>query len=222
MTSQIKMLKNDIVIVLHIYHVELWEYFNEKLKKINCGFDLYVTLCQDNQDISNKILSEFPSANIKQYPNKGQDIEPFLKTINEIRGKDYKYLIKLHSKKCEYNLKLGSHWRGLLVNSLIGSKEILYRNISIIKESDYKMCGSKHWIRSQYSPLTKNIPMNFIGGTMFITDFKIFVENLTEDMANKWCDKMPFGYVRDVSYTHKVERMLGHLIVKSGYKIKGV
>lgn len=201
-----------IAIVLHIYHTNLWRYFEEKLKSLDTQFDLYITLCDEVEDISKDILKSFPSANITKYPNKGQDIGPFLKTFKKIRNKDYDYLIKLHTKKCEYNLSLGNNWRDELVNPLISSDRIIRENISTLKQAEYKMCGSKKWFK-------KN---KFIGGTMFMVDFKILSNCLTDELVDEWYAKMPRGYVQKGSFTHRVERLLGKIILDKGYKIKGV
>jgi len=213
--------KNMIGIILHIYHTDLWRYFEKKLKSLDAQFDLHITLCDEVEDISKDILKSFPSANITKYPNKGQDIGPFLLTFKKLRNRDYDYLIKLHTKKSENFLdcggvvrpEKGAPWRDELVNSLISSDETIIKNISILKETEYKMCGSKKWLLKNNS---------FIGGTMFMVDFKILSSCLTDELIDKWYAKMPDGYVQDGSFAHRVERLLGKIIVNAGYKIKGV
>lgn len=202
-----------IAIILHIYHTDLWRYFEEKLKSLDTQFDLYITLCDEVEDISKDILKSFPSANITKYPNKGQDIGPFLKVIKDIRHKDYDYLIKLHTKKCEYNLSLGNNWRDELVNPLISSDRKIKENISTLKQAEYKMCGSKKWLLEQNS---------FIGGTMFMVDFQAYKQILIDKLIDEWYEKMPNGYVQDHSFTHDIERLLGKIILGAGFKIKGV
>jgi|TARA_B100001093_G_scaffold508502_1_gene570843 lipopolysaccharide biosynthesis protein len=201
-----------IAIVLHIYYTEMWEHYKNKLQSLDTKFDLYITLCDEVEDISKDILKSFPTANIKKYKNKGQDIGPFLLTLKDIRHKDYDYLIKLHTKKCEYNLSLGSSWGDELTNSLISSDYKIKENISILKQAEYKMCGSKKWFKDNA----------FIGGTMFMVDFKILLNCLPDELIDAWYAKMPYGYVQDGSFTHGVERLLGKIIVDAGYKIKGV
>ena len=207
-----------IAIILHIYHTDLWRYFEEKLKSHDTQFDLYITLCDEVEDISKDILKSFPSANITKYPNKGQDIGPFLRVIKDIRHKDYNYLIKLHTKKsenfeCKYQPEKGAMWRDELVNPLISSDETIIKNISMLEQTKYKMCGSEKWLLENNS---------FIGGTMFMVDFKILSSCLTDELIDKWYVKMPRGYVQDGSFTHQVERLLGKIILDKGYKIKGV
>ena len=94
-----------IAIILHIYYVELWQIFAEKLKILNTKFDLYITLTKGNLDITDDILKSFPDAKIYTYINKGMDIGPFLLTLKKIRNKNYNYIIKLHTKNNGNNLE---------------------------------------------------------------------------------------------------------------------
>lgn len=215
-----------IAIILHIYHTDLWRYFEEKLKSLDTQFDLYITLCDEVEDISKDILKSFPSANITKYPNKGQDIGPFLLALKNIRNKNYDYLIKLHTKKSTYNPQLGNRWRDSLVNNLINSDSIIKRNISFLQNSDFKMCGSKDWLMDSVTETSTKKYFNdyyqFIGGTMFMVDFQAYKQILIDKLIDEWYEKMPNGYVQDHSFTHDVERLLGKIILDAGFKIKGV
>ena len=207
-------------IVLHVYYIDLWRYFEEKLKSLNTPFDLYITLCDEVEDISDEILNSFPNANIKKYKNKGQDIGPFLLTLKNIRNKNYNYLIKLHTKKCRHNPALGEEWRDALVNSLIASDETILENIHTLSKSDYKMCGCKRWHLKR--PWEDGKLYEFIAGTMFFSDFKIITKLLSDQIIDEWYALMPKGYRGDHTFTHTVERNLGQIIIDAGFKIKGV
>lgn len=215
-----------IAIVLHIYYTDLWRYFEEKLKSLNTPFDLYITLCDEVEDISDEILNSFPNANIKKYKNKGQDIGPFLQVFKEIRNKDYAYLIKLHTKKSAYDLQLGKSWRESLVNNLINSDSIIKRNIAFLQDSDFKMCGSKDWLLDSGTETSTKKYFNgyyqFVGGTMFMVDFQAYKQILVDKLIDEWYEKMPNGYIQDHSFTHDVERLLGKIVIDAGFKIKGV
>lgn len=209
-----------IAIILHIYYTDLWRYFEEKLKSLETQFDLYITLCDEVEDISNKILKSFPSANIKKYANKGQDIGPFLLTLKNIRNKNYNYLIKLHTKKSNYKPELGEKWRNELVDSLISSDETVLKNIHTLSTSDYKMCGCKKWHLKRNWIDDKLY--EFIGGTMFMSDFKIITKLLSDQIIDEWYSLVSIGYHRDKTFTHTLERKLGQIVIDAGFKIKGV
>tara|TARA_B100000214_G_C23965696_1_gene627593 strand:- start:1552 stop:2295 length:744 start_codon:yes stop_codon:yes gene_type:complete len=235
-----------IAIILHVYWIDTWGFFRKKLENLKTPFDLYITLCDEVPDISNKILDSFPNAIIYKYPNKGTDIGPFLLTFKKLRDRDYDYLIKLHAKKSEnfagdgYNgppwkqREEGLLWRKHLVNALIASDKKLQKNISIFEnQPKYKMCGCEKWIISDNNDVDtihgdlKDLKdeygsYQFVGGTMFMVDFKVFKELLTDEIIDEWYQQMPSGYKPDNTFTHTAERLLGKLIIDKGYKIKGV
>lgn len=221
----IKYANTKIAIVLHVYYTNHWWYFEEKLKKLKTKFDLYITLCDENKDISNEILKSFPNAKIDKYPNKGMDIGPFLKTLKKIRKKNYGYLIKLHTKTI--NLKKHETQteeqlfkrRNLLVDSLISSDDTIKKNISTLIRSDYKMCGyqvlkQKRWNENKLQSL------EFVSCAMFMVDFKVIMKILTNEIIDEWYDKMPNEYVAGGSFAHLVERLLGQIILDAGFRIK--
>jgi lipopolysaccharide biosynthesis protein len=232
-----------IAIVLHVYYTELWGYYERKLQSLETKFDLYITLCEDVEDITDDILRSFPHASVKKYPNKGQDIGPFLLTIKDIRHKDYDYLIKLHTKgfgrvatasnKAERETlrRLTKEWRKVLVQALIGSDDKIKENISILTASDFKMCGAKEWnfggpyktqARKWACPGFAPQYYRFIGGTMFMVDFKFFTECWTDLVIDITYSQLPTEYLPDNSLTHYLERKLGQSVVDAGFEIKGV
>ena len=88
-----------IAIILHIYYVELWQIFAEKLKKLNTKFDLYITLTKGNQDITDDILKSFPDAKIYTYINKGMDIGPFFANTKKNKKQKLQLYNKITHKK---------------------------------------------------------------------------------------------------------------------------
>lgn len=212
--------EHKIAIVLHVYYVDLWDYFKEKLERLNVDFDLYVTLCEENTDITNIILESFPEAEILKYPNIGQDIGPFIQVFKSIRNKDYDFLIKMHTKKSTYNTDLGNAWRGELVDCLIETDTNINNLANLLQFSNFKMCGAKKWHKVEKWKDGKYY--EFIGGTMFMVDFNAFKEILTDEMIDDWYNRMPAGYKQNHSFAHEVERLLGQIVVDAGFKIKGV
>lgn len=209
----------------------MWDsYFKPKLEKLKTEFDLYITISEETQDISEKILVSFPSAKIKKFSNKGQDIGPFLKILDEIRNSDYDFLIKLHTKSGHHRPNLHPRkkmrmvrWRDQLVNSVIGSDEIIKKNIGFLSHGNYKMCGSLKWLITQNWKIDgKYKRVKFIAGTMFMVDFKFISKILKTDLTEEWYSKLHTGYELDNTFTHSAERLLGQTIIDSGYNIKGV
>lgn len=222
-----------IVVVLHLFYNDMWEEFKNRLISLNTDFDLIVTMCEDNEDISDEIKETFPNVTIFKYPNKGLDIGPFLKVLKYLKENtlEYDYLIKLHTKKSHYNKFLGIAWRKELLDAIIGSKETLDKNLAMMEESEVKMCGSKKWVIStkvdRYTnffklPDIKEEVAEFVGGTMFIVDYNVMVDSFTIDELDKIYEQMPNGYKRDHSSAHTMERILGFVVKNKGYKVIGV
>ncbi len=82
------------------------------------------------------------------------------------------------------------------------------------------MCGCKKWHLKRAWKDGKLY--QFIGGTMFMSDFKIITKLLSDQIIDEWYSLVPSGYHRDHTFTHTLERKLGQIIIDAGFKIKGV
>lgn len=221
------------VIIFHLFYLELWEEFKTKLLNLNDNFDLIVTIPDNKLFFQEIIKKSFPNATIFSFPNKGLDIGPFLKILKHLKENKlkYDYLVKIHTKKSTYNTNLGTIWRNDLVNSIIGNKEKFENNLNILKDNEFKMCGSKNWLLTasieQFNKtfeLTnlKNGLAKFIGGTMFIVDYNVLLNSFTIEQLDTLYEKMPTTYKRDHTPAHDMERIFGFVVQNKGYKIIGV
>ena len=222
-----------IAIILHIYYVELWQIFAEKLKKLNTKFDLYITLTKGNQDITDDILKSFPDAKIYTYINKGMDIGPFLLTLKKIRNKNYNYIIKLHTKNNGNNLEKNKILEEISrkpivqqngynkstedsLNYLIGSDEQIQKNIHFLDKNNYKMLGLKTYVQNKYNKWYAFIPYSF-----FMVDFKVLMQIYTDKLIDKRYEPMPTEYYTEGTPTHLQERQFGQDLIDNNYSIYG-
>ena len=223
------------LIVLHLYYIDLWNEYKSYFEKLNVEFDLIVTICENTNNISQTIKNSYPDAKIIEVPNKGLDVGPFLLVMMYLKENnlDYSHIVKLHTKKSHYNSSgLGNTWRKALVECLIGSSEIFQTNLNLIStDPNVKMCGSQRWLlrapRSSHAKVMESLGIKinqsgFIGGTMFIADYKLMINSFTIEQLIDFYDKMPSGYVRDYSIAHDMERVFGFIVEDKGYKIRGV
>ena len=91
--------KPRLLVHLHLYYHNQLEYMLQKLANINnCDWDLFVTVCEKNQNSIDKIKSLKPDAKIIKVDNKGYDIWPFLQVLNFVDLKNYDYILKIHTK----------------------------------------------------------------------------------------------------------------------------
>ena len=102
----------NIAIVIHLYNTELASEMADILQD-NVG-DYYISTKPDYKDY---IEQYFPHAIITEVENIGTDFYPFTSVFNnEILN--YDLVLKIHSKKSEYNKKFKG-WRNYLFDNLI-------------------------------------------------------------------------------------------------------
>jgi lipopolysaccharide biosynthesis protein len=224
-----------VCVILHLYYVDLWEYFLPYLKIIDTDIDLYVTITDGHlghfTDIKDSIILHFPQAYIYSLPNRGLDVAPFLFAMNEIflNKKTYDVMIKLHSKKSlAHGFELGERWRKQLTDSLLGSLSI-FQNAYYHCISYQTIVGSSHWIINQnvigYEQQFFKVPITFsdyefVGGTMFMANFNLIMDwFIIENLFDRFYKKFIDGYVGDGSIAHNFERALGCLVKLNGNKI---
>jgi lipopolysaccharide biosynthesis protein len=225
-------------IILHLYYIDLWNEFKEKLLQLPSNeYELYITLCETNPDITDLIKSTFPASYVIKTKNKGYDIGPFIKTFQYIidNNKKYDTIIKIHGKKSVHHPVLGITWRTNLVNALIGNKEQFINNNSIILSTDNKMltCSNYIYTADDYNILkdhfdniisTFNLSKEYINkhqwcaGTMFVSDFNVLYNFLSALDLNKLYNMLPDG-ASGHGLPHALERILGYIVNISGYKI---
>ncbi len=107
---------SKIGVVLHLYYTELWAEFAAFLNQIHYPFDLWITHCGMDGATRAQILQLFPQAQIIEVENRGRDIWPFIRLLNEGVFDGYGAICKIHSKKSahkpgEQESLLGSRWR---------------------------------------------------------------------------------------------------------------
>jgi lipopolysaccharide biosynthesis protein len=100
----------------------VWPAIKEKLANINIPFDLFVSVQNRDKDIVLDRVSKYHKiTNTIAVPNRGRDILPFMLMANKIsEEKQYKYLLKLHTKKSLHRID-GSEWLDSLLSQLIPS-----------------------------------------------------------------------------------------------------
>jgi lipopolysaccharide biosynthesis protein len=143
-----------IAIILHMYYHDLWDEISTYLSNIDCDFDLYVSLCdnQDHLDIQNKIAEKYPHTIFAVLPNRGADIGPFFVMMNFIISQniEYDYILKIHTKKSlrkeKKNKGYGKIWRTRCLFPLIGNKQNVTNCLKILNNKDVGIIGAKSQI----------------------------------------------------------------------------
>ena len=227
-------------ITLHVYYFDHLEVLLNLIDNLN-NVALYIT-CPYKLD--KKIRNKLNSLNIKAvvYPcdNLGMDVLPFLKVYSKYIYGNYSYVCKLHTKNKKSTLR--SLQGDLLINSLIGTKEVVNQiincfnnnNVGMIytdlmtRSADYLMYANRNKIEDLYNLLdikSNYDDWSFIAGTMFwakVESLEILYLKRTEilEFFYQQTEKTKTGI--DGTNAHAFERLFGLLPLVKGYIKKGL
>ena len=121
--------------VLHLHYADLWPEFEARLKSLPGGIDLYVSLTANARSATQSIAAAFPDACIAHVANRGRDIAPRLRMLQEVRRHAYDQVLMVHGKKSPHLREVsnfgaelaflqhrdGDRWRRDLLDALFGS-----------------------------------------------------------------------------------------------------
>lgn len=111
----------DTAVALHLFYPDLATDFAEALRRIG-AHDLFISVCSDiAPDDLIAVQRHFPHANVFVLENRGRDVYPFWVVLSKLKGRGYKYILKLHSKKSP-NTPGGDQWRRNLIQALTGDE----------------------------------------------------------------------------------------------------
>jgi len=194
--------KNNITIIIHLFHEDLLDEFLEYINVVGQVFrnvNVIFTL-SENSTLDNKLKAINPNFVILKFENKGVDIYPFLECIKYMR-QHFKtdYVLKLHTKMSQNPTEDNLEWRKELITPLINYNNlcILQHYFKIINDIGFvgaqSCCFPKNYdldfpqniqgleeLCSMFPHLEKNWT-DFIGGTMFWISNNA-LEQLTDDL----------------------------------------
>ena len=229
-----------VLVHLHLYYHNQLDFMLKKLSNIcNCNWDLYVTICNFDDKIVEKIKKFKPDAKIIQLKNKGYDIWPFIQVLNNVELNNYDYILKIHTKNFRKDsefFETGYIWRDYLINGILKNKRTFKKNLNILNSNPkIGLIGSKPVLvpmGNKYSEDTYlfeeicrkyNLPVSkgeFISGTMFLTRANCFemIKNMNLN-ENDFCQKQETSGKETLA--HVVERLLTRVVAIQGYEIYG-
>ncbi len=229
-----------LLVHVHLYYFEQLPYILNSLKNIvDCEWDLFVSVCDFNPNISKSILNFKPDAQIIKVENKGYDILPFLKIIRSVNLEDYDCVLKIHTKnKKNIFINLNGYkftdnfWGEHLIDSYLKSKKIFKRNLQLIRTPDIGMVADSRFIlRFLHTPddnLFLDVLKNrfniksdykyYLAGTMFFIKSDILKNLLTYQIDD---DEFPSEQKTndEATMAHVLERFFTVLTDYLGYKI---
>lgn len=227
-----------ITVLFHCYYQELLEEYLLYLARLNYPFQFLINLTEGVTDnVSEKVKSKYPHAQIFTSTNKGRDIGGYLSLIPHV-NKDAEYLLFLHTKKSPQLRGFGTQWRRALL------KGVLERPAEVLNalESDDSLgaIASTKVIKNRgaqffYSLSEKQIrdycarfdlPIGqFVGGTIFFARAKPYLEFFEKYDPKSLREELEEGNVSEIpngSKVHAFERILGFILAGKNLKIEGL
>lgn len=154
-----KKLSDSFAVVIHLYYVENWPLFLQRLNNIShIPFDLIITIPESNWNFATTIHITHPDAHIIEVPNRGRDVLPFITVAATLLDYRYKYVLKFHSKKSTH-WDGGQDWLEGMMKSLLPKNPLYVGHIfDKLEDANTGIIGPK----DVYYPLTINFPANGI------------------------------------------------------------
>lgn len=224
-----------LAVIVHLYYPDAWSHISKRLSYIKEPFDLFVSVQEVNKNIDlGKINVAHNSTTIITLPNRGRDVLPFLIVARMVANhKNYKYILKLHTKKSLHR-EDGSKWFKELLTQIIpkNNDEIIKKlsdsNTGVIGPEEHVvslkryMGGNRHHMVYVLEKITSRdiideILINqdkypFFGGTMFWCRIDYIIPLLNIDLGP--ADFKPEKKQLDMTMAHAIERLLGNSLHK--------
>jgi lipopolysaccharide biosynthesis protein len=225
--------RNDTLIILHIFYLDLWEEINTYLENLEQKFDLIISVPNSFEFPLDLIKSKYPEVKVFRCINRGRDINPFIKILSEIKHYNYKYICKIHTKRSSHRTD-GNLWRKEILEELLGSKNNIKQIKLKLDRPEIGIIGPKDNLISTESYIGGNQqlvcelaeklniiywdePFNFVAGSMFWFKPEAILSIIKLSLND---DDFPTesGQI-DGTLAHALERIIGLIAQKQGYKI---
>jgi FMN phosphatase YigB (HAD superfamily) len=228
-----------IAICLHVFYPDFVEKFSKCLKDFPCSVDVFVAASSDKikhqAELSFNKISNVNAVKAVTAPNRGRNFGPLLVEF----GSDlleYDLMCHLHSKKSLYSGREQTQWFDYLNQYLLkdrhGVKSILrlfseHDDLGIYYPTSFWMMPSwvNHWtcnkgfaagfVEEWGIDISKNF-INYPVGGMFWARPKALEPLLSKSYSYEDFPEEPLP--NDGSWLHALERSIGLLTEKSGYK----
>ena len=225
-----------IAVLIYVFHTEVWDELYELLLPLKEYLKIDIALCKDNDNLKIETdLKNFNLIKIRYVENRGVDIGPFLLQLQDLDEDEYPYFIKLHSKKSIINK---FEWKNILFNCLIGSKDILFKNIETLdKDRKIGAITDKTTImekvghnQDHISVLSRLLNLKtkekaFMAGSMFMSRTKVFKKYFTDKFISDIYPLLETGKVTDAhngTCCHALERIFGKIISNEKLSISSI
>ena len=221
-----------------MHYQDLWPEIKNKIKSmLNDQVHLYITVNHaTNASCSQGAFMSSIAKKVFLLENKGADIGPFVYVWNQIKDLGYKYVLKIHGKKCIYlkNKDIGKNQRIKMMNPLVRYKAKFDQNIFFMEQNQsiYMAGAKKYYYNESIEPLkSKNRSecqdkiteiLNYVNSCQHSCFFAGSMFLVRTDYLNKFfgnCD-LEYLYHQFENY-HEKNGLLAHAFERViGYGVK--
>ncbi|MDD2558035.1 MAG: rhamnan synthesis F family protein [Desulfuromonadaceae bacterium] len=230
-------ISGPIAVICHLFHADLAGEIRNYLSHIPYPFDLYIsTDTTFKRQVIAAAFSDFTAGllEIRVLPNRGRDIAPKLIGFADVYPR-YTYILHLHSKHSSHAGVL-EHWRGYLLETLLGSPAIVRSvfaafehqpDLGIIAAQHFEPV--RHWINwggnlpcaQQLAErlgfnLSPNQVLDFPSGSMFWAR-SAALQPLLDASLDIDDFAIEAGQI-DATLAHAIERLYFYICESAGYQ----
>lgn len=150
--------RKKIVVIIHLFHSEMWPIICERLKMIKEPYDIFMSVREQDKNKKFTAPIESVSVNIVLLPNRGRDVLPFLFMLRRVRALGYTYILKLHTKKSSWRDD-GAVWFDELLQGLLPSSEAVQNICQALSDQAASLIGPSEHIVSLKRHMGSNRPI---------------------------------------------------------------
>lgn len=229
---------SDVIAVIHVFYEDLVDdivYHITNSRKV-CNLDVAISLPDTfSAHAAEKLIDALKPVQVNICENRGRDVWPFIQTMRNIQHLNYKYGIKIHSKKSTHLAK-GSSWRdsiytGLLSESALRVVSDIFKNdksVGIVSPKSFLYPLSGDTAVNNVKPLeiladifncTINYDSHFVAGTMFWFNYDFICQSLLNSKVDRELFGPELGAI-DGTIAHAFERFIPSLVKSAGLKVE--
>jgi len=229
----------DLLVVVHIYHLDLLPRLADRIKKIDVPFDLVVTTNSDDLSPFHSSLtsSRLGRSAVLSVDNRGRDILPLVFLANFGLMDNYDFVLKVHGKKSPWRDDSpfegsGDDWRETFLEALLPNEGLSHLvdlmsqapQVGMITARGNLLKGDEFWgaNRERTISLLKRIDLSpikdreliFPAGSMYLVRGFLLSGLRSLDLSLDDFENEE-GQI-DGTTSHAIERLIGALVVETG------
>ncbi len=228
----------ELAVIIHMFYEHMTPEFQLYLRNIPYPFDLYIsTDTPEKKAIIERFLENetYNHVEVRLSENRGRDIAPKLIAFRDVYDR-YEFALHLHTKWSDHASEL-ANWRGYLLETLLGSGEIVHSvfeafgrvdDIGIIAAQHFEPV--RHWINWGHDykiakalskrmgfdlPSDKSV-LDFPSGSMFWARTDALKPLL--DLELSYQDFPPEENQIDKTLAHAIERLYYYVCEHAGFQ----